>query len=69
MCVTEGAPEEVRLSLTGVPPSVGLDFEDMIALIGARNAERCGQEAFSIELHCRLSDTAAPRLPSGAMSV
>ena len=40
VCVTEGAPEEVRLSLTGGPPPAGLDFEDMIALIGARNAER-----------------------------
>ena len=69
VCVTEGAPEEVRLSLTGGPPPAGLDFEDMIALIGARNAERCGQEAFSIELHCKVSDTAAPRSPSGAMSV
>ena len=69
VCVTEGASEEVRLSLTGGPPPVGLDFEDMIALIGARNAERCGQEAFSIELHCKVSDTAAPRSPSGAMSV
>ena len=69
MCVTEGAPEEVRLSLTGGPPPAGLDFEDMIALIGARNAERCGQEAFSIELHCEVSDTAAPRSPSGATSV
>ena len=41
----------------------------MIAIIGARNAERCGQEAFSIELDCRVSDATAPRLPSGAMSV
>ena len=69
VCVTEGASEEVRLSLTGGPPPVGLDFEDMIALIGARNAERCGQEAFSIEFDCRVSDATAPRLPSGAMSV
>ena len=61
--------EQVRLSLTGGPPPAGLDFEDMIALIGARNAERCGQEAFSIELHCKVSDTAAPRSPSGATSV
>ena len=69
VCVTEGATEEVRLSLSGGPPPVGLDLEDMIALIGARNAERCGQEAFSIEFRCRVSDTAAPRSPSGAMSV
>ena len=69
MCVTEGAPEEVGLSLTGGLPPAGLDFEDMIALIGARNAERCGQEAFSIEFRCRVSDTAAPRSPSGATSV
>ena len=63
--------EQVRLSLTGGPPPAGLDFEDMIALIGARNAERCGevQEAFSIEFRCRVSDTAAPRSPSGATSV
>ena len=69
MCVTEGAPEEVGLSLTGGLPPAGLDFEDMIAIIGARNAERCGQEAFSIEFRCRVSDTAAPRSPSGATSV
>ena len=69
VCVTEGATEEVRLSLSGGPPPAGLDLEDMIALIGARNAERCGQEAFSIEFRCRVSDTAAPRSPSGAMSV
>ena len=43
VCVTEGAPEEVGLSLTGGLPPAGLDFEDMIALIGARNAERCGE--------------------------
>ena len=37
----------------------------MIALIGARNAERCGQEPFSIEFRCRVSDTAAPQLAFG----
>ena len=70
VCVTEGAAEEVQLSLAGGPLlPVGLDFEDMIALIDARNAERYGQEVFSIELDCRVSDATAPRSPSGAMGV
>ena len=64
---TGRATEDVQLSLTGGPPPAGLDFEDMIVLIDARDAERYVQEAFSIELDCRVSDTTVRRFPSGAV--
>ena len=45
--------------------AAGADLEEMVTIIDVRNA----QKAFSIEVGGRLSDTIAPRSPSGATSV
>ena len=45
--------------------AAGADLEEMVTIIDVRNA----QKAFSIEAGGRLSDTIAPRSPSGATSV
>ena len=45
--------------------AAGADPEEMVTIIDVRNA----QKAFSIEVGGRLSDTIAPRSPSGATSV
>ena len=50
-----GALAEVKLSLTGEPlMPAGLDLEDMIALVDAKNARRYGQDPFSIEIDGRM---------------
>ena len=55
----EGADEEQRLSLSGEPLlPAGLDLEDMIALVDARNAKRFGQDPFSVEIDGRWIDAA-----------
>ena len=45
--------------------AAGADLEEMVTIIDVRNV----QKAFSIEVGGRLSDTIAPRSPSGATSV
>ena len=50
-----GALAEVKLSLTGEPlMPAGLDLEDMIALVDAKNARRYGQDPFTIEIDGRM---------------
>ena len=52
-----GALAEVKLSLTGEPlMPAGLDLEDMIALVDAKNARRYGQDPFTIEIGGRMID-------------
>ena len=53
----EGADEEQRLSLSGEPLlPAGLDLEDMIAIVDARNAAKYGQDPFTIEIDGRIID-------------
>ena len=52
-----GALAEVKLSLTGEPlMPAGLDLEEMVALIDAKNARRYGQDPFTIEIDGRVID-------------
>ena len=52
-----GALAEVNLSLTGEPlMPAGLDLEEMVALIDAKNARRYGQDPFTIEIDGRVID-------------
>ena len=53
----DGEDGEVKLSLTGEPlMPAGLDLEDMILLVDAKNAQRYGQDPFTIEIDGRVID-------------